>query len=1525
MSLKFPFPFTLFLLTLLNLSAQEQFWDDPEFLVRRGEIGRFPQTAVKGDLAVVMWQERQTLNGDWPKYNFSLSTKVGAGDWKIRRNIMSSVTIPGQEVSLFSLALGTQDLLVAAVLQENGSIILHRANGPEGNFSPSATLKNPGTVKGTLLAPRLYTNPDGSFLLFVTQAREDSFQILVSQGSSDAARWSTFIPVTNNPEQTINFSPSYVNHNNRGYMTYQSRINTAYQIFLRTTEDSGLTWSSPVLVSDRGQGQLGADQFNNQRPFLSSSAGALHVVWERNQVGTRAQVQYALLNEEGKIQETSGVTNITTGISSPQILSFQNAFYVTWLDNRSGSYNFFWAFRQGNLWQTRSLPSLSGDSLFVQGVPTSDGLYFFWENRFNNQSSLAILRPDRKVDPPDILPVNFQTDKRYNLSSYNVNFSLPRDPNGILGFNFLWTNDPEESVPQVSSYSIQDRAQSKVLETEGLWYLKAIAQDRAGNWSPEAVVSVLVDKTPPLPVKFIPPVRDDKGFFLSNSFEINWEPRSEDTLGYNYRLEYVGANLIPVNWERVNVPPPGPFFITQTPRASFVNRENGLWGLSVLAVDQAGNASEPSVYFFRLGKFIASTRVDEVAYQQDEFGRLAVRINGRGFDTEGLIAKVVVDRDGQIPWDLETTDFQVLSDRQIRLGVLDYLREGSYRLGVLHPTRGLVFSRPVMKVDEKGTVKFGDFSQWGEYPWQFEDVRKWVLSVDNVYYWLVLTVLALWFVLSSTGAVSAVREYRTLGTSMKLISATLGGKPMALEEKEKIVKAIKKRGLGLRFKFTASILGLTVGVILLLSLTMGFFIIGNSQRSLAEGLKQRTSVLANSLSSISAIGLKTRDKFILPSVPRQILSMSDANYATVTGWYYTTDAATTKPGYNYVWGSNDPGIAEKIGAPLQNPFGSRSLNDAVSQRLAVLEEEVNTLAKNTLGSVIDEISKLELEQQKYLGKTDAESVRINNDYTSRLDRLDIQKKEVEGDITTEKFESIPKFDPDNLSPGQKTYIFFKPVVFSTASDPNFYKGAVRIEVSVESILTQINTSRDQLILLVAIISAFAMGLGLVGALLLAYITVNPIKILVRGVERIRNTEDKSELKEFELEVNTGDELADLADSIKTMAYGLYKAAEAAKDLTVGKDTQKMFINLDKDARGRKITTASLETPELELFGYYEGAKGVSGDYFDYGDLNEEYLYFIKCDVSGKGVPAALIMVEVATIVLNHFRFWDPKKDGVRLSPTVDRINTLLEERGFKGRFAALTLGLLNKKTRKVHLCHAGDRDIQLFDSAKGKMETRKLSDSPATGVFPKDLMDMKGMQYRDVVYTLNPGDILFLYTDGIDEAKRNFRNKNFEPIAFMDTKDISTLVPPGTKMKINGQDKDAIDGQDLGGETVHNIIESILHHRKFTLVKDFNPIPDENLVFDFSHMKGTVKECIIGLAAVEKLFRIYPDPKATSEDIIRVDVMIDDMLKNSFSSYNQYFKTTPLVKKHEEEYRFFPKMKEDDQYDDLTLLAIRVK
>ena len=66
-----------------------------------------------------------------------------------------------------------------------------------------------------------------------------------------------------------------------------------------------------------------------------------------------------------------------------------------------------------------------------------------------------------------------------------------------------------------------------------------------------------------------------------------------------------------------------------------------------------------------------------------------------------------------------------------------------------------------------------------------------------------------------------------------------------------------------------------------------------------------------------------------------------------------------------------------------------------------------------------------------------------------------------------------------------------------------------------------------------------------------------------------------------------------------MTQGLVQAAKASKELTIGKEVQKMFIPLDKDATGRTLSTGKQDIPGAEFFGYYEGAKGVSGDYFDY--------------------------------------------------------------------------------------------------------------------------------------------------------------------------------------------------------------------------------------------------------------------------------------------------------------------------------------
>ena len=108
------------------------------------------------------------------------------------------------------------------------------------------------------------------------------------------------------------------------------------------------------------------------------------------------------------------------------------------------------------------------------------------------------------------------------------------------------------------------------------------------------------------------------------------------------------------------------------------------------------------------------------------------------------------------------------------------------------------------------------------------------------------------------------------------------------------------------------------------------------------------------------------------------------------------------------------------------------------------------------------------------------------------------------------------------------------------------------------------------------------------------------------------------------------------------------------------------------------------------------------------------------------------------------------------------------------------------------------------------------------------------------------------------------------------------------------------------------------------LRKHHNPVPDEELIFDFSSCQGTAEEAVMAMVAVEKVFRIYSDPKATEQDRVTVDSKIDGFLKTYFRQYKDYFRN-PIINEKIPEYIQFSFLKEDEQYDDLTILAIRKK
>jgi len=487
-------------------------------------------------------------------------------------------------------------------------------------------------------------------------------------------------------------------------------------------------------------------------------------------------------------------------------------------------------------------------------------------------------------------------------------------------------------------------------------------------------------------------------------------------------------------------------------------------------------------------------------------------------------------------------------------------------------------------------------------------------------------------------------------------------------------------------------------------------------------------------------------------------------------------------------------------------------------------------------------------------------------------------------------------------------------MYRQGAEDVYFRGLVRLEVSIESILDEIEEGRISLIKIILLVAFIAVIIGAIGALLLATLIIRPIRQLVRHVEIIRDTEDKAKLEGVDIKLKSQDELAILGDTINDMTHGLVKAAAAASDLSIGKEIQKKFIPLELDREGNKLSYGSKETKDLNFFGYYEGAKGVSGDYFDYLDLDGRYYAIIKCDVAGKGIPAALIMIQVATMFLNYFKQWKPTEKGMRIEEVVYQINDFIETLGFKGRFAAFTLCLFDSQTGLVRFCNAGDNIIHLFDASEGKIKTLTLPETPATGVLPNFLVESKG-GYKVQNITLDHGDILLLYTDGIEEAKRKFRNTEFKEI----------LCEEGEKDTPHATHTVGQGDEEMGPDRVVDIINAVMNKQVYTLHKWHNPEGDDkDLKFDFGSSQGRVEDVILAMVSVEKMFRCYKDPKATEDNRIIVDKTVDTFLKEHFLQYRSY---CSFVRENpgNNAYLYYTHVKEDDQYDDLTLLGIKRK
>ena len=169
-----------------------------------------------------------------------------------------------------------------------------------------------------------------------------------------------------------------------------------------------------------------------------------------------------------------------------------------------------------------------------------------------------------------------------------------------------------------------------------------------------------------------------------------------------------------------------------------------------------------------------------------------------------------------------------------------------------------------------------------------------------------------------------------------------------------------------------------------------------------------------------------------------------------------------------------------------------------------------------------------------------------------------------------------------------------------------------------------------------------------------------------------------------------------------------------------------------------IFPAFPERPEFDVYADMRPAREVGGDFYDFFLVDSDHLALVIADVSGKGVPAALFMVIAKTLLKNAVQAGLPPRDAL------ERVNNQLCENNEAEMFVTAWLGVYEISTGKLTAANAG-HEYPAIRRADGRFELFKDRHGFV-------LAGMEGSRYREYELTLAPGDVVFLYTDGVTEA-----------------------------------------------------------------------------------------------------------------------------------------------------------------------------
>ena len=222
-------------------------------------------------------------------------------------------------------------------------------------------------------------------------------------------------------------------------------------------------------------------------------------------------------------------------------------------------------------------------------------------------------------------------------------------------------------------------------------------------------------------------------------------------------------------------------------------------------------------------------------------------------------------------------------------------------------------------------------------------------------------------------------------------------------------------------------------------------------------------------------------------------------------------------------------------------------------------------------------------------------------------------------------------------------------------------------------------------------------------------------------------------------IKSRDEIHQLRDSFDNMQRSLRQYIEELKSTTAQKSAIENELRIAHDIQMAMLPKTFPPFPErndVDVYGMLTPAKGVGGDLFDFY-IRDERLFFCIGDVSGKGIPAALVMAMTRSLFRNISSY------ASQPASIVYALNNALSDNNDANMFVTIFVGVLNLQTGQLQYCNAGHDSPLLVGRDVG---TLSCESNLPVGVIP----DFKYSQQEAYI---DSQTTIFLFTDGLNEAE----------------------------------------------------------------------------------------------------------------------------------------------------------------------------